>query len=76
MIEESMKFWEDEVSRRSGKKMKSPVLLKEKELNGLHLKFPDPESPPVKIRKKNSNLKTFKEIELSKKKESKNKKIF
>jgi len=39
MIEESMKFWEDEVSRRSGKKMKSPVLLKEKELNGLHLKF-------------------------------------
>jgi len=30
----------------------------------------------VKVRKKNSNLKTFKEIELSKKKESKNKKIF
>jgi len=71
-----MKYWEDEISRRSGTKMKSPVLLKEKDLDGLHLKFPEPESPSAKPKKKNTNLKTFKEIDLSKKKESKNKKIF
>jgi hypothetical protein len=74
MVEESMKYWEHEISRRSGKKMKSTVLLKERNLDNLSLEFPDPESPSVKPKKKNSNLKTFKEIDLSKKKESKTRK--
>lgn len=76
MVEESMKYWEDEISKRSGKRMKSPVLFKEKNLDDLSLKFQDPEVPQGSVKKKKPNLKSFKEIDLSKKKESKNKKIF
>lgn len=70
-----MKDWEGEVTRREGKKMKSPVVMRGLDVDNLDSCFSEPVINPIKEAKKEVQ-KVAKEIGLSKKKPSKNKKIF
>lgn len=71
-----MKDWEGQVSKRGEIKMKSPIVMKLDELEIPKSDFPDPfiKQNKKEGKKKTSNL--FKEVSVSNKKKSKNKKIF